>query len=337
MSDDPALQQPPPISTVGGAFSPESSGSPYLAPESLPGVDTKPVPDAPTLALPPTNTQCIPETPHQPRSAAPVRHGKKSICRHYTRGLCTWGAECRFSHVNSGDTMNHNPAFTAHVPSMMPLMQTPNITMVANPYAAQQQSEHQRQRYGLVMAGATGMFSMQVNGEQAVVTVGATLIPFAVLSRSTLQHHLNALIDKQRGGLNYLVGESSVFWSMVKLLHTEGTTGSPFWDQAFRKAVAGQVSCMYFPSSTGCLTPNCPFIHETPLFNIVPPRSMPNAHQCSPLSQCHVSHSSVGDVGQSSSTSTVNDVSLSTSLPPGWGFPRGDSSILMAQYSQSTK
>ena len=197
---------------------------------------------------------------HQPRPT-PVRQGKKSICRHYTRGLCTWGAECRFSHSLVPETSNYTP-------SMVPMMQTPNITMMPNPYGGQQQSELQRQRYALVMAGATGMFSMQVNGDQAVVTVGTTLIPFAVLPRSTLQHHLNALVDKQRGGLNYLVGESSVFWSMVKLLHTEGNTGSPFWDQAFRKAVAGQVSCMYFPSSTGCLTPNCPFIHEAPqLFN----------------------------------------------------------------------
>ena len=287
-------------------------------------------------ATPPAQASKAPDSCHHPsanpNNAAP--RGKSSRpCRHFARGLCTWGDECRFSHSLVPETSNYTP-------SMVPMMQTPNITMMPNPYGGQQQSELQRQRYALVMAGATGMFSMQVNGDQAVVTVGTTLIPVAVLPRSTLQHHLNALVDKQRGGLNYLVGESSVFWSMVKLLHTEGNTGSPFWDQAFRKAVAGQVSCMYFPSSTGCLTPNCPFIHEAPapLFNIVPPHAMPNSMLYAPLNQCHVSHSSVGDVGQSSSTSTANnDISLSTSLPPGWGFPRGDSSILMSPYGQVSK
>lgn len=90
---------------------------------------------------------------------------------------------------------------------------------------ATQQSELQRQRYTQVMAAATGMFTMQVNGDQAIVTYGTSVVPFAVLPRLQLLHQLNTI--DLRGGLNYVAGEPSVFWTMIKNLHTEGSTGSP--------------------------------------------------------------------------------------------------------------
>lgn len=242
--------------------------------------------------------------------------GKSSrICRHFIRGMCTWGSECRFSHAASPEMepVGYQQPPPPAMMSAMPMMHTPSIIISPTAAAGQQQAEQQRQRYSLVTAGATGMFTMQINGDSAIVTVGALVFQFTLIPQMLLQQHLSTV--DPRGGLNYLAGETSIFWSMMKYLHTEGSTGSPYWDQAVRKALNGQVPCMFFQSSTGCLAPGCPYLHESSLISLMKaaPVSPSGSHHLM-ASAGHLSQSSFPDVNRSRS-GHQDDSNLSSSIP----------------------
>ncbi|RUS15111.1 hypothetical protein BC937DRAFT_92885 [Endogone sp. FLAS-F59071] len=97
-----------------------------------------------------------------------------------------------------------------------------------------------------------------------------------VISADSVAFNLEELDENEKfreGGVLYLVGDSTVFWSMIQLWHQTGTTGLEEWDKILatvkeKPSDASRVDCMFFSTPFGCLQhthrldPSCPFRHD---------------------------------------------------------------------------
>ncbi|RUP23898.1 hypothetical protein BC936DRAFT_138964 [Jimgerdemannia flammicorona] len=97
-----------------------------------------------------------------------------------------------------------------------------------------------------------------------------------VISADSVAFNLEELDENEKfreGGILYLVGDSTVFWSMIQLWHETGSTGLDEWDRLLaitkeKPADASRVDCMFFSTPFGCLQhtgnldPYCPFRHD---------------------------------------------------------------------------
>ena len=160
------------------------------------------------------------------------------------------------------------------------LMMAPGAAAASNApdatWLGAQQSQLQVQRHTILHAALHAKFLIrQVQGDsgaagqrgQVVITSLSNCPEIIIQVLNELQVHqaLAQLEHDERvrdGGLHYLIGESSVFWSMMRLWHMTGSTTHPKWDQALERAMShSQVDCMFHRSSAGCLAPRCPFDH----------------------------------------------------------------------------
>lgn len=202
------------------------------------------------------------------------------VCRHFVRGRCTWGAACRFSHE----------ADRAGELDMLGVVPSPKISSptFATPIGAQpipqgmtsqqawigaQQAQLQQQRNAILRAAMDGQFAVrplmgpdgQTHHTIHLTTLPSPEISIQLLGEQQLRQQLQQLELDDRireSGLHYLIGEPSVFWSMVRHWHQTGTTSSAKWDAMLSRArQTQQVDCMFYRSAAGCLTPSCPFEH----------------------------------------------------------------------------
>lgn len=202
---------------------------------------------------------------------ADTRGKSTRICRHFARGRCTWGDQCRFSHDPNqiqAEQQRTQQLATVNVGAAPTVGSAVAAVPVANSaWIGQQQSQLQQQRHSILMAGISGQFVLRLEGTNGVIhlpNLNAADVPVTIFSEATLRNELMMLERDEKirdGGLHYLVGEPSVFWSMMRLLHTEGTTGSAHWDMLVQRALASKVSCMFYHSAAGCLAPKCTFEH----------------------------------------------------------------------------
>lgn len=212
--------------------------------------------------------------------------GKSSrVCRHFVRGRCTWGAACRFSHEadRAGEVSDGligmlpspkvssptygNPGAGGHL-SQGQSQQTAQQTWIGA-----QQSQLQQQRNAILRAAMEGQFAVRpIVGPdgQSHHTIHLTTLPspeiaIQLLPEPQLRHQLHQLEldDRVReSGLHYLIGEPSVFWSMIRHWHQTGSTSSAKWDAMLSRArQTQQVDCMFYRSAAGCLSASCPFEH----------------------------------------------------------------------------
>lgn len=211
---------------------------------------------------------------------ADARGKSTRVCRHFARGRCTWGDQCRFSHdpvqIALADQQQRSPqqqqqpapVASVNVGAGPTIGGAAVVMPVANSaWIGQQQSDLQQQRHSILMAGISGQFVLRLSESSGVIHlphINAADVPVTIYSDAALRGELAVLERDEKirdGGLHYLVGEPSVFWSMMRLLHTEGTTGSPQWDMLVQRALGGKVGCMFYHSAAGCLAPKCGFEH----------------------------------------------------------------------------
>lgn len=267
--------------------------------------------------------------------------GAKStrICRHFARGRCTWGAQCRFSHdvaalaqmgmdpgmggkpfdMQQGMHANHQLFAAGGMPKQppqqpqsqlhqslrqrmdMPPQQAPPAPQQQQPQSQQpsqqapaaggsgdtgrsawlgaQQATLQSQRHAILIAALQAKFQIRTvaagageggSGQRGQVILtsltNAPEIVITVYDDAQVTEMLEQLEQDERvreGGLHYLIGESSVFWSMMRLWHVNGSTTSPRWDANLEKAAtSGTVECMFYKTTIGCLTQRCNFEHQ---------------------------------------------------------------------------
>jgi hypothetical protein len=258
------------------------------------------------------------------------------VCRHFARGRCTWGNECRFSHDltaalfdGPGSSVFCDPSES--LPGVRPYRSAAGAesgaAKVARPvavapaplnlhtehqrYLGQQQQALQGQRHAVLEAALQAKFQIRaihdpIPAANGAATAGAARAtkPFhggasptdeghqrgqviltslanspdiivSILAPEEVLRELETLSRHPRvadGGLHYLVGETTVFWSMVRLWHVNGTTGMLPWDALMEAALAGgpaAVPCMFHAMATGCLAKSCPFKHEGPSGSVV--------------------------------------------------------------------
>lgn len=134
-----------------------------------------------------------------------------------------------------------------------------------------QQAQLQQQRHAILRAAMEGQFVVRPtvgqNGSHSVhlTTLPSPEIIIQLLSEAQLRVQLQQLEMDERvreGGLHYIIGEPSVFWSMIRHWNQTGTTTHPKWDmQLYRARTTHVVECMFFRSVASCLNPSCPFEH----------------------------------------------------------------------------
>lgn len=212
-------------------------------------------------------------------SSAP-RGNSRSLCRHFARGRCTWGAACRFSHsgdaVPRSDDANQKTGGGISVTAGgdVKVAGSPTSVMQQAAWIGAQQAHLQHQRHSILRAALEGHFSVRPAVGVDAVTHTHTIVLSSGLPAAEIhvtpmneQQVLQQLTqleldDRVQGGLHYLIGEASLFWSMIRLFHLTGTTTSAKWDGMLEKAKKFKVvECMFFRSGAGCLAPNCPFEH----------------------------------------------------------------------------
>lgn len=72
----------------------------------------------------------------------------------------------------------------------------------------------------------------------------------------------------REGGVLYCIDEGREFWNMMLNYHSSaGTTGYKPWDRLFERLKRsnferGMIPCMFFARESGCLNPQCPFLHD---------------------------------------------------------------------------
>eukprot|EP00744_Colponema_vietnamica_P006636 GILI01009623.1.p1 GENE.GILI01009623.1~~GILI01009623.1.p1 ORF type:complete len:345 (+),score=87.94 GILI01009623.1:145-1179(+) len=202
---------------------------------------------------------------------ADARGKSTRICRHFARGRCTWGDQCRFSHDPNqiqAEQQRTQQLTAVNIGAAPTIGSASAAAPVANSaWIGQQQSQLQQQRHSILMAGISGQFVLRLEGSNGVIhlpNLNAADVPVTIHSEASLRNELLMLERDEKikdGGLHYLVGEPSVFWSMMRMLHTEGTTGSAHWDMLVQRALASKVGCMFYHSAAGCLAPKCVFEH----------------------------------------------------------------------------
>jgi hypothetical protein len=148
-----------------------------------------------------------------------------------------------------------------------------------------QQAQLQQQRHAILKAALDGQFAVRpfVAADGAnhhtihLTSLPSPEIAIQLLTEPQLRTQL-ALLEKDErvrdGGLHYLIGEPSVFWSMVRHYLQTGSTTSNKWDALIQLARLGQVDCMFFRSAAGCVNPSCPFDHVPKTFPQPPVMSM---------------------------------------------------------------
>ena len=136
-----------------------------------------------------------------------------------------------------------------------------------------QQQQLQQQRNAILKAAIDGQFAVRpvigADGQSRhmihLTTIPSPEIAIQLLNEVSLKTQLQLLEQDERvreGGLHYLVGEPSVFWSMIRHFHQTGTTTSTKWDTLIQRArQLGRVDCMFFRSAAGCLSVGCAFDH----------------------------------------------------------------------------
>jgi hypothetical protein len=263
-------------------------------------------------------TREIPEAVDDVQSRPHPNDGSKTkVCRHFVRGRCTWGDDCRFSHDLSSAVFegpessvfatNEADSGTGEAPWNATRFSPSAVAMqVADEhqrYLGHQQQLLQAQRHAVLEAALQAKFQIRAianrsqqsaekdstsgdgqtslspgsNGHchqrgQVILTsiANAPDIIISILEPEDLRRQLDELANHPRvnaGGLHYLLGEASVFWSMVRLWHVSGTTGDAAWDGELDRAQRDgscAVHCMFHRMLAGCLAPRCPFRHEGP-------------------------------------------------------------------------
>lgn len=222
----------------------------------------------------------LPKSPTQQSGAKSNR-----VCRHFTRGRCTWGAACRFSHepepqlpqqgqqqqqqgsqitvqAKSGNTGNNGGGNN-----------TPTTPNSPHAWIGVQQLQLQQQRNAILKAAMDGQFAVRpvvgADGQSRhmihLTTIPSPEIAIQLLGEPNLKAQLQLLEHDDRvreGGLHYLIGEPSVFWSMIRHFHQTGSTTSAKWDALILRArQLGRVECMFYRSAAGCLSIGCNFDH----------------------------------------------------------------------------
>ncbi|KAG8340077.1 putative Zinc finger C x8 C x5 C x3 H type (and similar) [Trypanosoma vivax] len=187
-------------------------------------------------------------------TVSPAAPKNQRVCRHFARGRCTWGSSCRFSHEVERSPMDDAPFNSS--------------------FTASQQQQLQKDRRTILKAALDGDFEIRpydiVDGLQRYLVKFPTpyspiIIP-RILSEEALRQHLMDLEGNEQiriGGLLFLVGEPVLFWSMMQIYRLRRTTTSPKWDSLLENAKRNYVECMFFRWSVGCLSNDCPFVHNT--------------------------------------------------------------------------
>lgn len=206
------------------------------------------------------------------------------VCRHYVRGRCTWGPQCRFTHDPAALAMEASkPDMFGAKPPGAPMGRPMSGGSGSGQdrtgsWLGMQQSQLQNQRHTILLAALQAKFMIRAlpnagappDGSQKGQVILTSLpsapeIIITVLNDGAIGSALERLEADERvreGGLLYLVGESSVFWSMMRLWHVKGSTSSQRWDEALERAnTQGTVECMFFRTSAGCLSQRCAFEH----------------------------------------------------------------------------
>jgi hypothetical protein len=203
------------------------------------------------------------------------------VCRHFVRGRCTWGAACRFSHeadrASEVDMLGAVPSPKVSSPTFSNPMggqqALPQGVSSQHAWIGAQQAQLQQQRNAILRAAMDGQFAVrpivapdgQTHHTIHLTTLPSPEIAIQLLNEQQLRQQLQALEMDDRireSGLHYLIGEPSVFWSMIRQWHQSGTTFSAKWDAMLSRArQTQQVDCMFYRSAAGCLSPNCPFEH----------------------------------------------------------------------------
>ncbi|CUG86102.1 Hypothetical protein, putative [Bodo saltans] len=205
------------------------------------------------------------------------------VCRHFVRGRCTWGAACRFSHEADraaevdmlGTVPSPKGVSSPTFPNPMGggVQSLPNGVTSQQAWIGAQQAQLQQQRNAILRAAMDGQFAVrpivgpdgQTHHTIHLTTLPSPEIAIQLLNDVQLRQQLQQLEMDDRireSGLHYLIGEPSVFWSMIRHWHQGGTTNSQKWDAMLTRArQTQQVDCMFYRSAAGCLSPNCPFEH----------------------------------------------------------------------------
>lgn len=235
------------------------------------------------------------------------------VCRHFVRGRCTWGAQCRFSHdvsaigsLGAGGLDGPGMGSLGGAGGMAGLAgAAPFLPGGAKPggmgygalhqslrprddaatrsaWLGVQQQTLQSQRHAILIAALQAKFQIRTVGGattdgvqrgQVILTslANAPEIVINVFNEQQVAAMLESLESDERvreGGLHYFIGESSVFWSMMRLWHVSGSTTSAKWDAVLEKAAqSGHVECMFEKTAVGCLAQRCAFEH------VLPPRT----------------------------------------------------------------
>jgi hypothetical protein len=149
----------------------------------------------------------------------------------------------------------------------------PNGVTSQQAWIGAQQAQLQQQRNAILRAAMDGQFAVrpiagpdgQTHHTIHLTTLPSPEIAIQLLNDVQLRQQLQQLEMDDRireSGLHYLIGEPSVFWSMIRHWHQGGTTNSQKWDAMLSRArQTQQVDCMFYRSAAGCLSPNCPFEH----------------------------------------------------------------------------
>lgn len=151
---------------------------------------------------------------------------------------------------------------------------SPNSVMQQVAWIGAQQAHLQHHRHSILRAALEGHFTWRTAsgidaGPHTHTIILSSGLPAAEIHVTPMdaqqviqQLSQLELDDRVQGGLHYLIGETSLFWSMIRLFHTTGSTTSAKWDAMLERAKKVKVvECMFFRSAVGCMAPNCPFEH----------------------------------------------------------------------------
>eukprot|EP00759_Apiculatamorpha_spiralis_P058458 PhF_6_TR9213/c3_g1_i1/m.14462 len=226
---------------------------------------------APTPLTPPLSSV----QPVLPR-VSELKEKSNRVCRHFARGRCTWGNDCRFTHAFVP------PTVTQGVPTKM----TSQITQPLQQVSQQQQLGETQQPVWL------GLQQQALLEQRSTVLMGALTHRYhydsargVVCLPDGIEVHVGPVEAKRNTKTNdaqcllALIGEPADFWRAIVSWSLFGTSGSEKLDVELHRVsqcgVQGATCMFHSAYPNRCVIPNCIMYHPTDASIVLPPLLRP--------------------------------------------------------------